>query len=51
MMDPTKLKSVQDENVAKIRKGFKINSMNISNFTTKEVFWTAENCANYHDSE
>lgn len=50
-MDPSKLKVSRDEAIEKIRKGFKINSMIFSDFETKEIFWTAENCTNFLDSE
>lgn len=50
-MDPSKFKASRDEIVEKIRKGFKIISMNMCDYETKEVFWSSDNCSNYHDSE
>lgn len=51
-MDPKKVKAaISDETVNKIRSGFKILSMDISDYETKEVFWTETNCKGFQDSE
>ena len=40
----------KNSSLDEIKKGFKINWMNMGDAETSQILWNCENCTNYHDS-
>lgn len=40
-----------EDQLEKIKKGFKINCLTMGNFETGKVLWKSNECSHYHDSK